>query len=231
MGTIYTETFDEGPGGWWGWESNALGPRRLEWAPGTLTSRSPWWIDYNHAPPGAGYLHMLFASYTRGALSEHYLETGGRSSLIDGGLPTDYRGARVTLRLRGELEARGAQLAFLAQATVDGLTSGWVCSGRPFAVDTDWSEPAVVLDPDPTLWRCLGSRHDRTETYGERALDRVLADVNCDILFILYPLTVAPMGPIDGEPHILRPERDYPVWRSRLPEGYVVMDTVEIEFA
>ena len=36
---------------------------------------------------------------------------------------------------------------------------------------------------------------------------------------------------VDGEPHILRPERDYPVWRSRLPEGYVVMDTVEIEFA
>lgn len=228
---VYRETFDAGPAGWWGWESNALGPRRLEWTPGTLTSRSPWWIDYNHAPPGAGYLHILFASYTRGALSERYLEVGGRSTLIDGGFPLDYRGARVTLRLKGELEARGAQLVFLAQASVDGLTSGWLCTGSPFAVTSQWSEPSAVLDPDPALWRCLGSRHDRTETYGVRPLERVLADVNADILFVLYPLQVDPMGPLAGDPHRLRPERDYPVWRSHLPEGYVVLDTIQIEFA
>lgn len=231
MGTTYTETFDDGPGGWWGWESNAAGPRQLEWLPGQLTSRSPWWIDYNHAPPGAGYLHILFASYTRGALGEVYLDRGGRSGLIDQGTPLDYRGARVSLRCRGELQLRAAQMVFLAQATIDGLTSGWLCTGRPFDVTPDWSEPSVVLDPDPALWQCLGSRHDRTETYGTRPLERVLADVNVDILFILFPLDVVPMGPIDGEPHILRPERDYPVWRSRLPEGYVTLDRLQIDFA
>jgi hypothetical protein len=37
------------------------------------------------------------------------------------------------------------------------------------------------------------------------------------------------MGPIGGDPHRLRPEKDYPVWRSRLPEGYVILDEVRIE--
>jgi hypothetical protein len=40
------------------------------------------------------------------------------------------------------------------------------------------------------------------------------------------------MGPdvIDqGDRHRLRPEKDYPVWRSRLPEGYVMLDEVCID--
>jgi len=59
----------------------------------------------------------------------------------------------------------------------------------------------------------------------------VLGDVNVDIMFILFPLTVQPMGPIDGDPHILRPGKDYPVWQSPLPEGYVELDTLQIDFA
>jgi len=38
------------------------------------------------------------------------------------------------------------------------------------------------------------------------------------------------MGSIEGDPHILRPEKDYPVWRGRLPEGYVMLDEIRIEF-
>ena len=48
------------------------------------TTRSPWWIDYNHAPPGAGYLHMLFCTFTRGQLGEYYREVGGPHRLLDG---------------------------------------------------------------------------------------------------------------------------------------------------
>ena len=58
----------------------------------------------------------------------------------------------------------------------------------------------------------------------------MLGDVNADILLVLFPLDVAPMGPLNGDPHLLRPEKDYPVWRSRLPEGYVMLDEVRIEF-
>ena len=60
QGKTYVETFEHGPGGWWGWINNARGPKALEHRRGMVISRSPWWIDYNHAPPGAGYLHMLF---------------------------------------------------------------------------------------------------------------------------------------------------------------------------
>jgi len=59
----------------------------------------------------------------------------------------------------------------------------------------------------------------------------VLRDVNSDIVLVLHPLDVAPMGPLEGGPHRLVPEKDYPVWRSRLPEEYVWLDEVWIEFA
>jgi hypothetical protein len=59
----------------------------------------------------------------------------------------------------------------------------------------------------------------------------VLANVDVNLLLIMFPLTIDPMGPIAGDPHELRPERDYPVWRGRLPEGYVILDEVTIRFA
>lgn len=227
----YLETFDDGPGGYFGWISNAGGPKLLEHQPGRVTSRSPWWIDYNHAPPGAGYLHMLFTIMTRGPLGEHYREVGGRNGFIEGNYPTDFTNARLTLRLQGELETRGAQMVLLVQGVAHGLCSGWALTGQPFRVTSEWSEQTVTLTPDPAQWTCLGARHDRTDMYGFVELPTILRDVNTNFLFILFPLTVAPMGPLDGDPHLLRPERDYPVWRSRLPEGYVTLDTVRIDFA
>src|SRR5690348_18055113 len=98
----YLETFDDGPGGWFGWISNAAGARALEIHDGYATSRSPWWIDYNHAPPGAGYLHLPFMLHTRGKAGEHLREVAGENRFIGGGFPTDFTGAKVTLRLRGE---------------------------------------------------------------------------------------------------------------------------------
>ena len=227
----YEETFDQGAGGWWGWISNAHGPKPLEHRPGMVVSRSPWWIDYNHAPPGTGYLHMLFCMFTQGPVAEHYREVGGENSFVSGGFPTDFTNAKLTVRLKGELELRGASLLLLVQATFQRLTSAWVLSSEPFEVTRHWSEQTVTCVPDPTQWTCLKARHDRQDYYGHVDLPTVLRDVNCDIMFVLFPLTIEPMGEIDGDMHILRPEKDYPVWRSRLPEGYVTLDTVKIDFA
>jgi len=230
MSQHYREDFASDPGGWWGWESNSAGPRALEYSPGTLTSRSPWWIDYNHAPPGAGYLHMLFCTYTRGPIGEHYREVGGPHRLLEGGFSSDYTHARISLRLKGELHPQGAQLVFLAQATVGETTSCWSLTGQPLSVGPDWSEQTITCTPDPTQWTAMGARHDRQDYYGVLELEQVLSDVNCDIMLILFPLGIAPMGPLDGDRDLLRPEKDYPVWRSRLPEGYVSLDWIEIEF-
>lgn len=226
----YVERFDQGPGGWYGWISNAGGPRRLEISESCAISRSPWWIDYNHAPPGAGYMHLLYMLNTRCEGGEHHREVAGPNRFIDQDCPTSFTNACMTLRLKGELEAKGAQLLLLCQASHGGITSGWLLVGQPFRVTPDWSEQVVRAVPDPAEWRCLGSRHDRTDYYGELPLDTVLSDVNGDILLVLHPLEIVPMGPQKVDPHLLRPEKDYPVWRSRLPEGYVMLDEVRIDF-
>jgi hypothetical protein len=227
---LYLETFDNGPGGWFGWISNAAGPKPLEVRDGCLVSRSPWWIDYNHAPPGAGYLNLLAMLLTRGPFGENQREVAGENRFVDGGFSTNFTEAKITLRLKGELHANGAQLCLLVQSVHDGTCSGWLLTGQPFEVTPDWSVQSAVAIPEASQWTPLGSRHDRADYYGIIDLPRVLADVNTDILLVLFPLDVVPMGSLEGDRHRLRPERDYPVWRSRLPEGYILLDEVRIEF-
>lgn len=230
--TRYQENFDNGPGGWFGWESNAAGPKPLELNGGCVVSRSPWWIDYNHAPPGAGYLHLLFCILTKGpGVPEHYLDVGGRNRLIEGNFPADYTNAEVKARLRGELHNAGAELCLLVQSTVKGVTSAWVLTGQPFRVEKEFNEQTIRCVPDESQWTSLGSRTDRADMYGHAPLAEVLKDVNCDIILVLFPLEIRPMGTIAGDPHRLKPGKDYPVWRSCLPEGYVMLDRITIEFA
>jgi hypothetical protein len=176
---------------------------------------------------------MLFCTFTRGSIAEHYAEVGGPHRLAAGGFPTDYTNARFTLRLRGELDKRDAELLLLVQATVAGTTSAWVLTGQPIEVggETEWAERTIRAVPDPSQWTCMGGRHDRTDCYGYVDLATVLADVNVDIMFILFPLTIRPMGEIGEDPHVLRPGKDYPVWQSSLPEGYIELDRLQIDFA
>ena len=227
----YIETFDDDPGGWYGWISNAAGPAQLEICDSCAVSRSPWWIDYNHAPPGLGYMHLLYMLNTGGRPGEHQRETDGENRFLAGGYPTDFRNATMSLRLRGEIEARGAKLNLLCQGNKGGLTSGWLLTGQGIDVTPDFTDQTLTLGSDSSQWKCMGTRHDRVGYYGELPFDTILSDVNVDILLVLHPLDIEPMGPIDGDRHQLRPEKDYPVWRTRLPEGYVNLDEVRIEFA
>jgi hypothetical protein len=81
----FVEDFADGQGGFYGWVGNQEGPKPLEYLPaedgGAVLSRSPWWIDYNHAPNpvgrGAGYLHIVYSYSTRGPIAELYAEVGG----------------------------------------------------------------------------------------------------------------------------------------------------------
>ena len=124
MNTTYRETFDDGPGGWYGFISNHEGMKPLEWQPGSVTSRSPWWIDYNHAPPGAGYMHMVLTLNTRGPETESIKDAAGPNRFVAGGFPTNFCDARLTVRTRGELLTRGADLVLLVQGNVEGIISG-----------------------------------------------------------------------------------------------------------
>jgi len=233
MSASYLEEFNDGPGGWFGWIDNQKGPKPLEIRDGAAVTRSPWWIDYNHAPPGAGYLHLPYILLTAGggAATELYMETAGNNRFIEGGYPTNFTNAKISVRIRGELLTRGAELVLLVQANAGGITSGWALTGQPVRVVEDWTEAVITASPDPSQWTCLGSRHDRTRSYGVIPLQDVLRDVNVDIMLIFFPVDVAPMGKINGDPHRLRAGKDYPVWQSRLPEGYMELDRIRIDFA
>lgn len=229
----YRETFDDGPGGWIGWESNALGAKPLEVRDGIAISRSPWWIDYNHAPPGGGYLHLPFCLFTRMLPSDppQYVECGGRNRFIEAGCPTDFTNARLTVRLQGDVQTRGAHLMLLVQAHLGSRAVNHVLTGQPFQITPEWSEQSVVLRPDPDQWTCLGSRHDRTDDYGWGHVADVLRDVNRDIILVLFPLTIVPLTDLNGQVHQLKAGEDYEVDRTRLPEGTLMLDEVRIEFA
>jgi len=222
--TPYVETFDDGPGGWICGVPSTCGPfDRLptDVENGALICRGPWWIDYNHAPPGGGYLHLLAYIHTHPSFLSDYEKP---NRFIDGGYSRDFTNARLTVRLRGEIDLKGSELVLLAQADVPGTRTG-----QPVAVTRDWSETTLVLRPDPSEWLCLGTRWDRTETYGYGDIRDVLADLNCDIIFVLFPLDVVPTVAVD-DIHRLRPVADYPVDRDRLPTGWLDIDTIRLEY-
>jgi hypothetical protein len=173
---------------------------------------------------------MVACLNTLGPFGDAMVDIAGRNAFVDGGFPTDFTNARMTVRLKGELEARGAQMVLLAQGSVGTMTSGWFLHGQPFKITRDWSEQTIRLRPHPDRWSCLGSRHDRRDYYGKIDLATILANVNRNIMLILFPLDLVPMGPIRGTRDRLRAGRDYPVWRSKLPEGFIIIDRVEIDF-
>jgi hypothetical protein len=69
------------------------------------------------------------------------------------------------------------------------------------------------------------------DVYGCGEIEDVLRDINLDIIFLLHPINVVPVTPEPHGPHHCRPEVDYAVDSSFLPEGYVMMDEIRIEFA
>ena len=221
-GRIYHENFDNGAGGWIAW----LGQNRptvAEIEDGALISRSPWGIDSNHAEPGAGYLNLLFILFTRpqpnpGPL---YAPLMKNNRFIEEEYPTDFRNAKITARLKGEVELKGAQLLLHCQATVGTIAINYVLTGQPFQVTPEWSEQTITLTTDPAQWLCLGARHDMHDVYGCDDIEVVLRDINLDIILLLHPINVVPATPEANGPHYRRPEVDYAVDTSLLPTGYV----------
>ncbi len=227
----YRETFEDGPGGWIAW----LGPNQPAPAiveDGALVSRSPWGIDSNHAPPGGGYLHLLFILHTAHQPNpgETYAPLLGGNRFIEEGYPRDFRNARLTLRLKGDVDLQGAELRLHCQSRVGEKAINFVLTSQSFRVTEEWSEQTVTLAPDPEQWLCLGARHDLTDVYGWGEIEDVLRDVNIDIILLLHPLRIVPLKTQVGGTHARRAEVDYPVDRSRLPSGEIRLSSVIIDF-
>jgi hypothetical protein len=234
---VYHEDFVSGPGGWASWgtwpredgdesppPSGNPGAGSLELeltGGGGFVSRSPWWVDYNHAPPGqpalpgvfvkGSYLHLLAglvtapqpAGSTFGAAAAKY-----SNHFTEGEFPSDFTDAVVTIRVKGHLEARGSRLGLLAQARNEKQSSALQAlnvnsvMAFPNAITPVWQEQSITLRPDDELWQCLGSRVDRLASYpkninpaiayGSGPARELLASLTGNIILVLFDLDVQP---------------------------------------
>ena len=226
----YIETFDNGHGGWYADRYYAL----PVWD-GVAYCHGPWWTDANHAPPGAGYLQCLMWLYTDKKRYQQDTEYTRHlpyrcSRFAEEGWSRNLTNAKVTVRLRGDGDFKGAQLLLDVQATTDKTTANFVLTGQPFEITREWSEQTVTLAPDPKQWTSLGARHDMQNEYVYGDLAKVLADVNLDVIFLLFPIKVVPACGGIKDINIPRAVKDYPLDQQYLPKGLVMFDTVKIEY-
>jgi hypothetical protein len=229
----YGENFDNGAGGWL---ANRYDP--LPIIDGVAYCYSPWYLDSHHAPPGAGYLHMLMYLYTSdknvGADRKAHLQ-GNR--FIEQNKSPDLTNARLSVRLRGDVDLQGAQLLLLIQGKTAKTTANFVLSGQPLRVGREWTEQTLVLSPNPGQWTCLGARWDETDVYGCDDIATVLKDVNWDIMFVLFPLKIVPTHrELVKDLNRMRPGQDYPgypsyeVEQKYLPRGVIMFDSVRVDY-
>jgi hypothetical protein len=161
--------------------------------------------------------------------AENVPSHGRPNRFVEGRFSRDLRNARLTVRVRGEVEWRGAELLLLAQSRLRHTTANYVLTGQPIQVTADWREQTLTLSTDPSQWTCLGARWDLQDYYGCGEIDEVLADVNVDLIFVLFPVTVVPREPLT-EPHRTRPHLDYDLDWDTLPSGRVEFDSVRIDY-
>lgn len=226
--TPYIETFDQGSGGWCAWGTGSNYPEIRD---GVLITRSPWRVDPNHAPPGAGYLHLLTYLYTHPTYyTEQFVAEVGVNRFLAEQKDRNLTNARMTLRLRGQVALQGAQLTLWVQADIGDTRPNFVLTGQSLTVTPDWSEQTLVLTDDPSHWTCAGGRHDMTKLYGYGDIRDALKDVNCDLIVVLFPLNVVPLNAPYEERHRLRTNRDYEPDSQYLPSGFIEFDTIKIEY-
>ncbi len=224
--TTYVASFDESADGW-------LADRRspVKVHDGVAESASPWFLAYWHAPPGAGYLHLVLWMHTHERRVFEYYPGYEGNSFIERSQSRDFTNAKLSIRVRGDIDLKGTPLVLLLQSEVaqTAVRSNYALSGHPFQITSQWQEHSVTLSPDESLWTCMGARHDRPD-YGCSRIADVLRDVNVDIIFVLFALTVVPLDDV-ADPHFLRPRLDYAVDETLLPQGTIMFDWVKLEYA
>lgn len=155
-----------------------------------MVLQSPWWLDPNHAPPGAGYLSLLAWVYLDGAPGT---STHGVSKM-------DLRDATLSVSIRAQdLDLKGSHLHFWFQTTMpDGRFANFVYTRSaiestlaPDAHDLEWVE--IKLSSDPSAWTCLGTAGARADLYGCMDVAIALRAVDNDFGFILFPVSDSPL--------------------------------------
>ena len=108
-------------------------------------------LDSNHAPPGPGYVQILFILLTTydKRTSDLYYPYSGANRFVKGNYPTDFTNAKLILRLRGEFREGGAKLVLFVHSRFDDYRLAHLLTGQPFEVARQWSEQSVTLTTKP----------------------------------------------------------------------------------
>lgn len=155
-------------------------------------SSAPWWIDPNHAAPGAGYLHLVAFAY------HHDWSSDGEITVPSPGRPMDLRNATVHLRYRAPTLRLppSAKLYLWFQTKISSAAApegrvyvNYLLDSRPLPVGTaasGWLDVTLRLPTDDSQYRCLGSSASRTDRYGCAAsVADALRDWNIDLGFVI----------------------------------------------
>lgn len=148
------------------------------WENGFIESRSPWWIDYNHKPPGAGLLNVLFVIW----LDSYY--GGLRQKSLD------LRDARLHCRVMiAEANLKGNHVYFWFQTfnSEENKYHNYVLTKRPLDVSkaaSSWRDVTIPINTDGADWTCLGSSQERSDKYACGSIEMDLQNVNANLGFI-----------------------------------------------
>jgi hypothetical protein len=100
----------------------------------------------------------------------------------------------MKIRVRGEVvNTNGAHLVLLMQGMVDGVCTGYLLTSQPIPLSEEYQDVTLHCTDDANQWTALGARHDRSTSYGARDFKTLLASVDCNFIFVLFPLDVRPV--------------------------------------
>lgn len=149
---------------------------------GMMILQSPWWLDNNHAPPGAGFLNLL--AYTYMGKPERPADPSSALDLTNGlfvaSLQTD------------DLNLRGSQVLFWFQVlSPNGKSTNYALSGSPVLGNSTVPQSGEIylnLPTDPKMWQCLGSSTSSQDSYDcSVPFEDAIKNVNNDYGLIIMP--------------------------------------------
>lgn len=175
-----------------------------------LASIGPWWIDPNHAPPGAGYLSLIAFAH-HGSWGYYFSPDGSyrvdrhsggpplnkKTALgqfaypapIGGTSPLDLRDGRLSFKIRSHANLPDGVALHLWVQTVDASTGKFVNYLLKQSIQTNgvWQHHTLVLSSNDDDWICLSSNANRTASYGCSAtIAEALRHFDVDLGFVLF---------------------------------------------
>jgi len=198
-----------------------------------LYSTGPWWVDGNHAPPGYGYLSLVFLCLLRPdklqnmSFDPHLCYPNMREMNIRGkirGHSADLKGADLLFWFQcySEKTEKNINYALIGKPLNEKLLNGKI---NDFELNVD-----VENTED---WVCLGSCAEKSHLYGELDLNNLDAAKPLNMGFILTPMDVKPVWPDEcdlSSPMNLTTESLWPIDTHSLPTGTIAIYDLEIEY-